>query len=429
MSLSALIWAGPEHRTIAVGRRALIAGGAALLVLTLWAAATVWFIVFRDDITAGLLARQSAMQQTYEERIGALRAHLDRLASQALLDRDGLDKRVAEIAARQGLLETRQAFLARLSDTARPAGGSNGFSSLQALAVPAAAPSPVAEAGVSPTEGAKPMPGSFDLRLRGREPDGSRARPDRTSARPDLPLRHRLARIEEALEAIEGQQMQVLDGLWRTAEARSARLREAIREAGLAPDTLEAPLQQGGMGGPLVPTIGAGRGFEGMADRAQTGIERAARLERTVTALPFARPVPDDFDPTSGFGYRLDPFTRGLAMHTGLDFRAEYGAPVRASGAGQVVAAESAGGYGNMVEIDHGNGLSTRYAHLSAIAVAAGQAVEAGSVLGRAGSTGRSTGPHLHYETRVDGEAVDPQRFLRAGARLELDRHRGPSPL
>ena len=94
-----------------------------------------------------------------------------------------------------------------------------------------------------------------------------------------------------------------------------------------------------------------------------------------------------------------------------------------------MIAAESAGGYGNMVEIDHGTGLATRYAHLSTIAVAVGQAVEAGAVLGRAGSTGRSTGPHLHYETRVDGEAVDPQRFLRAGARLELDRHRGPSPL
>ena len=429
MSLSALRWAGPERRMIAVSRRALIAAGAALLVLTLWAAATVWFIVFRDDITAGLLARQSAMQQTYEERIGALRAHLDRLASQALLDQNGLDKRVAEIAARQGLLETRQAFLARLSDAARP-GGANGVSPLDALAVPAAAPAPVAETGsVSATEGAKPMPGAFDLRLRGREPDGSRARPDRTSARPDLPMRHRLARIEHGLEAVEGQQMQVLESLWRTAEARSARLREAIREAGLAPDTLEAPLQQGAMGGPLVPTIGAGRGFEGMADRAQIGIERAARLDRAVTALPFARPVPEDFDPTSGFGYRVDPFTRGLAMHTGLDFRAEYGAPVRSSGAGQVIAAESAGGYGNMVEIDHGNGLSTRYAHLSTIAVAVGQAVEAGAVLGRAGSTGRSTGPHLHYETRVDGEAVDPQRFLRAGARLELDRHRGPSPL
>ena len=75
------------------------------------------------------------------------------------------------------------------------------------------------------------------------------------------------------------------------------------------------------------------------------------------------------------------------------------------------------GGYGNMIEIDHGNGLSTRYGHLSAILVSEGQTISAGSLIGRVGSTGRSTGPHLHYEVRVNGEAVDPQRFLRAGAK------------
>jgi murein DD-endopeptidase MepM/ murein hydrolase activator NlpD len=105
-------------------------------------------------------------------------------------------------------------------------------------------------------------------------------------------------------------------------------------------------------------------------------------------------------------------------MHTGLDFRAEYGAPARAAGGGRVIAAEFSGAYGNMVEIEHAQGVTSRYAHLSSIAVTVGQAVKAGTVLGRVGSTGRSTGPHLHYETRMNGEAVDPQRFLKAGAAL-----------
>jgi murein DD-endopeptidase MepM/ murein hydrolase activator NlpD len=105
-------------------------------------------------------------------------------------------------------------------------------------------------------------------------------------------------------------------------------------------------------------------------------------------------------------------------MHTGIDLRDDYGAPVRATAAGRVVAAEWSGGYGNMVEVDHGNGLATRYGHLSAIAVRQGQPVEVGTVLGRIGSTGRATGPHLHYEVRIDDEAVDPSRFLRAGAKL-----------
>jgi murein DD-endopeptidase MepM/ murein hydrolase activator NlpD len=114
----------------------------------------------------------------------------------------------------------------------------------------------------------------------------------------------------------------------------------------------------------------------------------------------------------------MDPFLRSPAMHTGIDFRASYGDPVRATAAGTVVSAGWSGGYGKMVEIDHGNGLITRYGHLSAIDVEEGQSIRTGQTVGRVGSTGRSTGPHLHYETRVDGEAVDPQKFLRAALRI-----------
>ena len=94
------------------------------------------------------------------------------------------------------------------------------------------------------------------------------------------------------------------------------------------------------------------------------------------------------------------------------------GDPVRATANGKVINSGWSGGYGRMVEIDHGNGLSTRYGHLSQIDVKVGDVVKIGQVIGEVGSTGRSTGPHLHYETRIDGEAVDPQKFLRAGVRL-----------
>jgi murein DD-endopeptidase MepM/ murein hydrolase activator NlpD len=105
-------------------------------------------------------------------------------------------------------------------------------------------------------------------------------------------------------------------------------------------------------------------------------------------------------------------------MHAGIDFRGSHGEPVRATAAGRVTHAGSMGGYGLMVDIDHGNGLSTRYAHLSRIEVVEGDMVRLGQRVGRVGSTGRSTGPHLHYETRVHGDAVDPMRFVRAGLRL-----------
>ena len=121
---------------------------------------------------------------------------------------------------------------------------------------------------------------------------------------------------------------------------------------------------------------------------------------------------------TSGFGMRQDPFVRGPAMHTGLDIRADAGEPARATAAGTVTMAGWNGGYGKMVEVDHGNGLASRYGHLSQIDLYVGDKVRIGDIVGRLGSTGRSTGPHLHYETRIDGEAVDPQKFLNAGAKL-----------
>jgi murein DD-endopeptidase MepM/ murein hydrolase activator NlpD len=105
-------------------------------------------------------------------------------------------------------------------------------------------------------------------------------------------------------------------------------------------------------------------------------------------------------------------------MHTGLDFRAEVGDPVLVTAGGTVTVAGWSGGYGKMVEVDHGNGFATRYGHMSEIDVKVGQQVKTGQSLGKVGTTGRSTGPHLHYETRIDGEAVDPQRFLSAGGKL-----------
>jgi murein DD-endopeptidase MepM/ murein hydrolase activator NlpD len=128
--------------------------------------------------------------------------------------------------------------------------------------------------------------------------------------------------------------------------------------------------------------------------------------------------VMGEMDLSSGFGVRIDPFVHGPAMHTGLDFRGDIGDPVRVTASGRVTSAGWSGGYGKMVEVDHGNGLVTRYGHLSAIEAQVGQTVKPGQIVGRLGSTGRSTGPHLHYETRVSGEAVDPLRFLRAGSRL-----------
>ena len=158
--------------------------------------------------------------------------------------------------------------------------------------------------------------------------------------------------------------------------------------------------------------------FERQLYRISLARAHVDKLNRTLAALPVRKPVFGDIDMSSPFGMRMDPFVKGPAIHTGIDMRGDTGDPVRATATGTVVTAGVNGGYGKMVEIDHGNGLSTRYGHLSAIDVTVGQSVRIGHIIGKIGSTGRSTGPHLHYETRVDGDAVDPQKYLRAGIRL-----------
>ena len=130
------------------------------------------------------------------------------------------------------------------------------------------------------------------------------------------------------------------------------------------------------------------------------------KMHRLPTSLPLEQP----FAVTSGFGIRLDPFTRMPDMHQGIDFVADVGTPVRATAPGIVVQSERAGAYGNLVEVEHADGYSTRYAHLQSRRVKVGQTLQRGEVLGTLGNTGRSTGPHLHYEILRHGRAQHPER-------------------
>lgn len=127
--------------------------------------------------------------------------------------------------------------------------------------------------------------------------------------------------------------------------------------------------------------------------------------------LPSASPVAADVR-ASGFGWRFDPFTGQTAMHEGIDFIAETGTPILAAAAGIVITAERHPQYGNMVEIDHGNNLTTRYAHASTLSVKTGEFVKRSQRIAAVGTTGRSTGPHLHFEVRINGVAQNPGRFL-----------------
>jgi murein DD-endopeptidase MepM/ murein hydrolase activator NlpD len=148
-------------------------------------------------------------------------------------------------------------------------------------------------------------------------------------------------------------------------------------------------------------------------------------LESRLRALMIPNSAPVVGPVGSGFGFRTDPFTSRTALHTGLDFPADVGTRILAAAGGVVQLTETHPAYGNMIELDHGNGLVTRYAHASKLMVRAGDIVKRGQLIAEVGNTGRSTGPHLHFEVLVDGVPQDPAKFLAGGDAAQTAAARG----
>ncbi|MDP2135392.1 MAG: M23 family metallopeptidase [Sulfuritalea sp.] len=195
--------------------------------------------------------------------------------------------------------------------------------------------------------------------------------------------------------------------------------------AGVKPQELRAfDRKADGRGGPLVlPTAMSStelqRAVDALANQLEAKSDAISLIESQIledrirkSLLPTSLPVEAQWN-ASAYGWRLDPFTGERAMHEGVDFVATPGTPINAAAAGVVIAAERHPQYGNLVEIDHGKDLTTRYAHASKILVQTGQLVKRGQKIAEVGSTGRSTGPHLHFEVRIRGLAQNPDRFLR----------------
>jgi murein DD-endopeptidase MepM/ murein hydrolase activator NlpD len=211
------------------------------------------------------------------------------------------------------------------------------------------------------------------------------------------------------LAEIEARQLAVVERLTRFADARARRAEAAIRKLNLDPYVLSREAREG-MGGPFEALAGA-ENIDPRFERLGLSLTRMAVLERALDGIPSVVPA-SVRSITSGFGYRHDPFNGRAAMHSGIDFKGAIGSPIFAAAEGRVTFAGLKGGYGNAVEVTHANGMLTRYAHLSRIDVRPGELVAAGATLGGLGSTGRSTGPHLHFEVRVNDRAVNPRPFL-----------------
>jgi murein DD-endopeptidase MepM/ murein hydrolase activator NlpD len=236
-------------------------------------------------------------------------------------------------------------------------------------------------------------------------------------AKPRLNATTPIQRVQNTLM----DQERIISAAERYALSRAERLRLAFRLAGLDPQGYGG--RGGSLGGPLIEAkdpralaavLDVDENFAMRIQRAANNMSDMRSLQEAAKGLPFYRPTTAGAQ-SSSYGVRLDPFTRRPAFHSGLDFPGATFTPIFATAPGVVSYAGGRAGYGKTVEIDHGGGFKTRYAHLAGYSVSVGQRVTVGQRIASMGSTGRSTGPHLHYEVWVNGRAQNPNRFLKAG--------------
>lgn len=383
------------------------------------------YLVLRDDLIGGTIARQARMQHEYEDRITALRAQVDRVTSRQLLDQQVVEEKVEKLLRQQMALTSRNGKLGALVERAENSGlttESNETPEIEPLAYEKRADA--SSGGVKAIEKLMGL-NSASVSATTRPTPLAYAAPDATESTSDRADRI-FSKVTLSLKDVELEQMarlkQLTDGAARTSDA----IRSIVGRVGvdlpvsdvaeMVPTSASSRSSETAIGGPFVEPATDDEFGRSLA-ALDTALLELERTRAQVRALPFGNPSPSS-DITSDFGNRLDPFLGRLALHAGIDFRATVGTRIRSAAPGTVTNAGLTGGYGNMVEIDHGNGVSSRYAHLSTVLVKVGDQVTEGEVIAKSGNTGRSTGPHLHYEIRLNGEAVDPIRFLDASRKL-----------
>jgi len=376
------------------------------------------YLVIRDDLIGATMARQARMQYDYEDRIAALRAQLDRITSRQLLDQQVVEQKVEKLLEQQNALFSRHGKLGSLLNRAEESG-------LTAPETPAptALQPPARERQASLSGGGGGIQ-AIEKLLSG---ETSAAPLQAPAALGYVPLRENIAdradrvfsKVTLSLKTIENEQLAKIANLTTGASETADAIAAILKRTGVEVASLDKAADPAaeGVGGPYVaPQTNVGA-FDASLDELDAALSRLENMRETARDLPFGNPAPGR-PVTSRYGNRIDPFLGRLALHAGIDFQASTGDDVKSTGAGKVIAAGPTSGYGNMVEIDHGQGITTRYGHMSRILVKEGDEVAAGDVIGRAGSTGRSTGPHVHYEVRRDGNPIDPAHFLNAGMKL-----------
>ncbi len=330
------------------------------------------------DISALLSGQSDVVVSAYEDRIAQLRVEVDRLHSRQFAQAGDINLQLQELTQQQEVLLEQHQLVKQLAEKAAELG----------IETAAAAPidddeAPVAAAVVPVATGA-----------------GG------------------LAEVSASMTRMMDDSRMALAGLSESATESTDAILDELGGLGIKPSMPEGLTDA--VGGPLQPAVDSADS-SGIVDDANDVYLALARFKAARSAIdlaPIHKPMGSLSRISSSFGNRKDPFTGGRAFHAGLDFPAPKGTTVLSAGYGKVTFVGEKSGYGNLVEITHTTGLITRYGHLSAFLVKEGQVVNSGTPIAKVGSTGRSTGPHLHFEVRRKDVAVDPGKYLAAGKRL-----------
>ncbi|MDR9760303.1 peptidoglycan DD-metalloendopeptidase family protein [Rhizobium redzepovicii] len=378
------------------------------------------YLVLRDDLIGATMARQARMQHDYEDRIAALRAQVDRITSRQLLDQQVVEDKVDKLMEQQIALTSRHGKLDNLLDRAESSGLT------EKSGAPPEPSSPIQSFAPEIKDKRASLTGGGIEAIEKQLASGAPA-----DATPDNLTLAYVPSAETVGDRADRIFSNVTLSLKGVEQDQRNRVEQLTSDAGNAADAIgnvltrfkipvpeESAGRQGddAVGGPYVEPE-SNDDFNNSLAALDGALTRLEAVRSTAESLPFRNPAIGK-DVTSPFGNRRDPFLGRLALHSGIDFRFSPGEKIRPSAPGKVIAAGWTGGYGNMVEVDHGNGISTRYGHMSQVLVKVGDTVGRSDVIGLAGSTGRSTGTHLHYEVRQDGHAVDPVYFMNAGLKL-----------
>jgi len=340
---------------------------------------TLVAFLMAPDISALLNGQNDIVVAAYEDRIVQLRVEVDRLHSRQFAQAGDINLQLQELTQQQEVLFEQHQLVKQLAAKA-------------------------AELGLE-TAAALPVDSEF-------APAPQAALTSPVAASGDL------AEVSASMIRMMDESRMALAALSESATSSTDTILTELAGLGIRPSMPEG--LSDAVGGPLQPPVD-GPDASGIVDDANDVFLALARFNAARGAIglaPIHKPMDSLKRTSSTFGNRKDPFTGGRAFHSGLDFPAPRGTTVLSAGYGKVTFVGEKSGYGNLVEVTHTTGLITRYGHLSAFLVKEGQVVNAGTPIAKVGSTGRSTGPHLHFEVRRKDVAVDPGKYLAAGTRL-----------